>query len=378
MQSTPRFESIYTRNRNSQGRHAVGEVFRMLIPVPVCPPMTLKHLGGSRTQDIMKMHGVSRTTVVNAIRQTFDGILQEYSIPPFPFEDEDKLQSLADGFRSKSTGGVIKHIVGVMDGYLLRICKACIGKNTGINDPSKYYCRRKYYAINCQVSCDSNRKITSLSMLSPGAVPDTLAFLKSSLYRDLEMNKLPQRFGFAGDNAYPKPVMTPYTRAQMRDDEHGVKDNFNFYFSQLRIIIECVFGMLVNKFPILESALKTRLMRTAVDTFVVCCIIHNLCVDERLRNNDSLSTREFPPGQRLVQSAQLRETGTLSQSDFEYVDLVDEVTAHCRSGAATNADESTPADAGTVDHEYPEMSRKEAIALEIARRGYTRPRAYDV
>ena len=85
--------------------------------------------------------------------------------------------------------------------------------------------------------------------------------------------------------------MTAYTRAQLWDDEHGVKDNFYFYFSQIRIIIECVFGMLVSKFPILESALKTRLMRTAVDTSVVCCIVHNLCVDERLRNNDSLSTR---------------------------------------------------------------------------------------
>lgn len=171
--------------------------------------MTLKHLGGSRTVDIMKMHGVSRTTVVHAIRHTFDGILKEYSIPLFPFEDEKELQRLADGFRSKSTGGVIKHIVGVMDGFLLRICKSCIGKNTGINDPSKYFCRKKYYAINCQVTCDSDRKITALSMLSPGAVPDTLAFLKSSLYRDLEMNKLPDRFGFGGDNAYPYPIMTP-------------------------------------------------------------------------------------------------------------------------------------------------------------------------
>lgn len=56
--------------------------------------------------------------------------------------------------------------------------------------------------------------------------------------------------------------------------------------------------MMMNKFPILETALKTRLMRTAVDTFTVCSIIHNLCIDERLCNQENLTEQSFPPAGR--------------------------------------------------------------------------------
>ena len=129
----------------------------------------------------MHFHGVSRTAVCHSIRKTFNAILSEYPISSFPFEDEIKLQQFADGFKSKSTDGLIHNVVGAVDGFLLRICKRCIGNKSGVNDPSKFYCRKKYYAVNCQVMCDLNRKVTSLSMSSRGAVPETLAFLKSSL-----------------------------------------------------------------------------------------------------------------------------------------------------------------------------------------------------
>lgn len=103
-------------------------------------------------QDIERTHGVSRTTVVNAIAVTFDEIIKEYGIQPFPFEDEASLKKIADGFSAKSTGGLFENVVGVFDGYLLRISKRCIGKRSGIHDPSKYYCRKGFFAINCQVS----------------------------------------------------------------------------------------------------------------------------------------------------------------------------------------------------------------------------------
>ena len=65
--------------------------------------MTLQHLGGSRTCDIAHIHGVSRPTVSQAIHMTFDAILTEYSIPPFPFHNERELSKIETTFKTKST-----------------------------------------------------------------------------------------------------------------------------------------------------------------------------------------------------------------------------------------------------------------------------------
>ena len=66
--------------------------------------MLCKHLAGSKTQDIERTHGVSRSTVVQSISMAMDAIIEEFGIPPFPFDDKDELQKIADGFREKSTG----------------------------------------------------------------------------------------------------------------------------------------------------------------------------------------------------------------------------------------------------------------------------------
>ena len=329
--------------------------------------MLLKHLAGSKTQDIYLAHGVSRSAAVQAITTTMDAIVQEFPIAPFPFEDEAALQKLADGFKSKSTAGLFTHVVSAFDGFLLRICKRCIGKNSGVPDPSKYYCRKQYYAVNCQVSCDSNRKVTSLSMLSPGAVPDTLAHKKSSMHRAVVNGRLPARFHFIGDNAYPDSdqMLTPCTRPQMRQDTHGYMDNYNYYLSQLRINIECCFGMLVNKFAILQSPLLTPKLATACKTFMVCCILHNLCIDERLEQSDTVP-RSFSTTERYTQRA-VETTRILAEDDdFEYVEGVDEATTAELIDTYHNV--------GATEADLSGLSTKEVMIATIARRGYVRPR----
>ena len=337
--------------------------------------MTLKHLGGSRTCDIAHFQGVSRTTVTNSIRATMSAILKEYPIPPFPFNNESMLQKMADGFKSKSTDDLIDNVVGAVDGFLLRIGKRSIGNKSGIQDPSKFYCRKRYYAVNCQVCCDSNRKVTSLSMLSPGAVPDTLAFLKSSLHRGLETGQLPKRFCIVGDGAYPSmdQILKPCKRPELRRDTSGVKDSYNFYVSQLRINIECCFGMLINKFPILQSALKTPLLRNAVDIFTVCCIIHNLCIDERLENNNNQPSMSFTPGKRYTQVARETTGRSVLQShdDFEFVDIVDEVSADSVSITGVRLNTGDVVDS---DDDDDDMNIKERLLRKIVRKGYVRPR----
>ena len=66
-----------------------------------------------------------------------DAIIKEFPIDPFPFDDETKLEKMAQEFKNKSTGGMFENVVGTFDGYLLRINKAAVtSKRSGIKDPS--------------------------------------------------------------------------------------------------------------------------------------------------------------------------------------------------------------------------------------------------
>ena len=131
--------------------------------------------------------------------------------------------------------------------------------------------------------------------------------------------------------------------------------------------------MLINKFSILQSALKTPLLRNAVDTFVVCCILHNLCIDERLSNNDGCTFNNFPPGRRYTQVSRAQTTFLRRRSDFEYVATVDEVQAEDVALCNQRRDQLvTNTELGDEDAN---VSRVEHMLYKIARSGYVRPRA---
>ena len=328
--------------------------------------MLLKHLAGSKMQDIERTHGVSRSTVIASIASAMDAIIKEFPIPPFPFDKPDELQKLADGFRKKSTGGLFENVLGAFDGYLLEVTRACIRKQNGVLNPTKFYCRKQFYAINCQVCCDADRRVTNVSMLSPGAVPDTLAFFKSNIHRAISQGKVPAKYHFVADNAYPDSdsILTPYTRRDLPYDVNGQMDNYNYYLSQLRINIECCFGMLVNRFPILLNALTTTKLSTATKTFMVCCILHNLCIDERVASMQS--PPESSPSQRYTQRSQQRLSDLTADDDFELVERVNEEVADELIRLCAQAD---PVSAGEEG-----VSVKEKMVYKIAESGYVRPK----
>ena len=65
-------------------------------------------------------------------------IVETLGIPPFPLDDEQRLEELAQGFRDKSCGQLFGNVIGAFDGYLLRVSKRCLSKE--VNN-KKYYCR---------------------------------------------------------------------------------------------------------------------------------------------------------------------------------------------------------------------------------------------
>ena len=71
-------------------------------------------------------------------------------------------------------------------------------------------------------------------------------------------------------------MATPYAGAVS-----GTSDAYNFYHSQLRIRVECAFGMLTERWAILRSCIPNKFTVTK-SIALVCALakLHNFCIDE--------------------------------------------------------------------------------------------------
>ena len=155
---------------------------------PVTPriqlTMCLKFLGGDSTHDIKKHMGglcilcshkscnkfqkycvaVARSTVSKYNLRVMQAIVAKMDIPPFPLDDDERLEELAQGFREKSCGQLFRfvfffkfllhnvnnpqhcvlthgnssNVIGAFDGYLLHVSKKCLHKEV---NSSKFWCR---------------------------------------------------------------------------------------------------------------------------------------------------------------------------------------------------------------------------------------------
>ena len=94
----------------------------------------------SQTKDLQKTCcvAVARSTVSKYNVNVMEAILEKIDIPPFPLDDEERLEQLAQGFRVKSCGQLFGNVIGAFDGYLLRVSKKCLSKEV---NSKKCYCR---------------------------------------------------------------------------------------------------------------------------------------------------------------------------------------------------------------------------------------------
>ena len=134
------------------------------------------------------------------------------------------------------------------------------------------------FGLNCQALCDVWCRILDMSILYPGSTSDCLAFEEvMSLFQRLEEGILAPKLCIFGDSAYLNtPCMTtPYAAVS-----GGTKDAYNFYHSQLRIRIECAFGMLMHRWAILRSANPMNVtVQKTVALVIFLARLHNYCFD---------------------------------------------------------------------------------------------------
>ena len=113
----------------------------------------------------------------------------------------------------------------------------------------------------------------------PGSTSDCLAFEGIAIYEKLERGLLAPGLCFFGDNAYINCIFmaTPYPGVS-----GGSKDAYNFYQSQVRIRIECAFGILTHRWAILRKALPQNMsISKSVSLVLALAKLHNFCITER-------------------------------------------------------------------------------------------------
>jgi hypothetical protein len=117
-----------------------------------------------------------------------------------------------------------------------------------------------------------------------------MAFEANDLYARLEKGLLEDGLVLFGDNAYLNSAFmaTPYSNVSGNPNKKS-EDNYNFYHSQLRIRVECVFGMLAARWGILITAMHSKYTTTkSIGLVFALARLHNFCLDERGRRQGEL------------------------------------------------------------------------------------------
>ena len=237
----------------------------------------IRWFAGGSPYDMMTTYGISHTDTINSYWYVIDAINKHPQFNITYPADHDAQHAIAQGFSKVSKAG-FKCCAGAIDGILIWIHKPSKKDCTTIGcDEGKFFCgRKKKFGLNCQAVCDVRGRILDISILYPGSTSDCLAFESMTLFRNLEEGMLAPGLCLFGDNAYLNtPYMaTPYSAAS------GTKDAYNFYHSQLRIRIECTFGMLTKRWAILRSAIPVNVtVPKTVALVLALAKLHNFIID---------------------------------------------------------------------------------------------------
>ena len=277
----------------------------------------LRYFAGGSYLDITLSHGIGKTDLYRSIWAVIHATNACLSLQfCFP-TTTSQCQSIASEFANRSKAG-FRNCIGCIDGMLVWTekpsKKQCL--EVGVDD-GKFYCGRKgKFGLNLQAVCDARCRFTYISLQHPASASDYLAFVTYSLYGQLtEGDGLPPGYCLYGDNAY---VNESYMAVPFQATANGLKDSYNFYHSQVRINIECSFGILTNRWRLLKTPLSAKISISRINALISClCKLHNFCIDngnarppERY-SHDALTLMDFMDSDESEDSESPRPIGLL-------------------------------------------------------------------
>jgi hypothetical protein len=241
--------------------------------------IALRYFAGGSLYDIAPLFGIGRTDAFRSVWMVVEATHRTNVFNLVFPQDHDTQKALAQQFSLRSQAG-FDCCVGAVDGILIWIQQPsplCCKESKC--DAAKFFCGRKHkFGLNCQAVADCRGKFLDMSIRYPASTSDCLAFESSALFSQLESGILAEGLCLFGDNAY---LNSPFLATPYPNVSGGYKDAYNFFHSQLRIRIECAFGMFVHRWGILRSAIPNGVtLRKTTALVLALAKIHNFCIDQ--------------------------------------------------------------------------------------------------
>ena len=298
----PQLVRTMGRNRRKKRKHAVNG----LIPLASRLGCAIRYWAGADPYDLMLVFGISYTEVHTSVTYVLDAVNLTKSFDiKFPTEHAEQYK-IAEAFKAKSKAD-FDICVGCVDGMLVWIHlpskEEC--ERIGVGQ-AKFICGRKSKCgLNLQAICDAERRFLDISILFGASASDLLAFESSPIRVKMDSpNFVAPGLCLFGDNAYINRLFmaTPIPNLGQHTENRVDKDAYNFYHSQLRINIECAFGILVNRFGWLRKQAPVQYtIKKTLATVSCLCKLHNFLIDRRLGvdNTEQETIAEITPQDEL-------------------------------------------------------------------------------
>ena len=226
----------------------------------------------------MRTHGLAESTTYRIFKKVVKAINKHPALKIEFDTSADSLTMKADNFNKLGDHDLFQYCVGAIDGLAIktRTPNRELYKNTArfMSGSKKMVC------INMQAVCQSDLQFVAVTCKHVGCTNDAIAFETSSLKTVCQ--SLPFPYHWIGDNAYTltESMIVPFPGQNLHKTQPYL-EAFNFYQSQLRITIECAFGVLVRRWGILWKAMEYGL-DFQFQIVHACCRLHNFCIKRRL------------------------------------------------------------------------------------------------
>jgi hypothetical protein len=238
--------------------------------------MSLRYLGGADYVSIFSMFKISSSTFYDGMIYFFTVFNERFCSEVYLSDNYDSREKLSMGFAQVSKLR-LAGCIGALDGTLFEIKKPII-------NPSDYYSRKGKYGLNFIGIADARRKFICASLRAPGASNDSFGFKCSSLFERMENNSVnfhETEFIVVDEGLFSFPhLVIPFAGVSCRKDLNtSILDNTNYTISKMRILVECAFGLLKNRF--LSLSRKITLSLPNVIHLIICAVIlNNMAIDD--------------------------------------------------------------------------------------------------
>lgn len=185
----------------------------------------------------------------------------------------------------------LENVLGALDGKHIRV-------NAPAHSGSDYYNFKGFHSIVLFAMVDARYRFRFIDVGCNGRANDSTIYKNGFLYNGLKTKsigipeskflkgkKTRMPFYFIGDDAFAldQHLMKPYNRnIKLTTAQYA----FNYRISRARMVVECAFGMLANRFRIFHRPIEV-LPETVDQIIMTSCVLHNFLIDEQMINNPS-------------------------------------------------------------------------------------------